>query len=126
MKKDAWKFSKDASFSIVSEFNLVCEKSYLAALTSSSLSEIVEAKHRVLVGSFYNIPFTLSYLALTLLAYYVDHWRKIVFYTSSPVFSVVIMTFMLPETARWLYATGKTEKAEQLIIKIAKLNQKKT
>jgi len=193
MERNQWKFTKDISFSIVSEFDLVCNENYIAALTNAGLfigwgvgglftgyltdvygrkiilllalltmsiaalvstyitaiwqliclriligagygatnagytmiSEVVGSKYRLLVGSFYAFPFDWSNLALTLLAYYIKHWRKIVFYASLPVFPIVIMTFMLPETARWLYATGKTEKAEQLLKKIAKINKKK-
>jgi len=194
MKRDQWKFTKDNSFSIVSEFDLVCDESYIAALTNAGffigwgvgglfmgyladvygrkiilflalltisiaalastyitaiyqliclriiigagfgsatnasytmISEVVGSKYRLLVGSFFHCPFDWSNLALTLLAYYIQHWRKIVFYTALPLFPIAIMSFMLPETVRWLYATGKTEKAEQLIIKIAKINKKK-
>jgi len=194
MRRDEWKFTKDKDFSIVSEFDLVCDKSYMAALTNSAyfigwgvcgifsgylsdaygrkiilfisllvlssvslastyitatwqliclrmiigasygsshvaafimVTEVVGARYRVLAGSFFFLPGAWSNLTLTLLAYYENHWRKIILYSSFPAFSLVIITFMLPETVRWLHAIGKTEKAEQLVIKIAKINKKK-
>jgi len=113
-------------------WQLICLRIILGAVYGSGynaaftmVTEVVGAKYRLLAGSLFCFPFDFSNLALTLLAYYEEHWRKIILYASFPIFTIVIVSFFLPETVRWLYATGKTERAEHLIKTIAKINKKK-
>ncbi|KAI1904349.1 hypothetical protein AGOR_G00004740 [Albula goreensis] len=59
------------------------------------------------------------------IAYYIRDWRKVQFVIASPVILVLFYIWLLPESARWLLDSGKTEEAKKLILMAARINKRK-
>ena len=190
LNRSDWTFTKDKAYSIVTEFDLVCNEAWMASLTNSALfigwgltgpligylsdsygrrialistmllstlailasyfissiwqlillraisgagvghiyattigKEVVGSKHRAVFAAFESCSAFVSFLLSVPLAYYVQNWRNIMLYLSFPAIASALISLLLPETARWLYASGKMSKAEQKIQQIAKFNK---
>ena len=190
LNRSDWTFTKDKAYSIVTEFDLVCDDAWKASLTNSALfigwgltgpfigylsdsygrriaiistvllstfaiiasyfinsiwqlvllraisgagvghayattigKEVVGSKHRAVFAASESCSAFVSFLLSVPLAYYVQNWRNIMLYLSFPAIASTLISFLLPETARWLYASGKMTKAEQKIQQIAKFNK---
>ena len=190
LNRSDWTFTKDKAYSIVTEFDLVCDHAWMASLTNSALfigwgltgpligylsdsygrriaiittmllstlailasyfinsiwqlillraisgagvghifattigKEVVGSQHRAVFTAFESCSAFVSYLLSVPLAYYVQNWRNIMLYLSFPAIASTLISLLLPETARWLYASGKMTKAEQKIQQIAKFNK---
>ena len=193
LSRSEWIFTKDKTYSIVTEYDLVCDDAWLASLANSALfmgwgltglpagylsdsygrriliisavllsslsmlgsyfvngiweliilravlgagdgyinantiaKEVVGPQHRALAGAFKSFSAKISFLIIVPVAYYVQSWRHIMLYISLPAFVSAFISFFIPETARWLYASEKISKAEQKIQQITKLNKKCT
>ena len=193
LSRSEWIFTKDKTYSIVTEYDLVCDDAWLASLANSALfmgwgltglpagylsdsygrriliisavllsslsmlgsyfvngiweliilravlgagdgyinantiaKEVVGPQHRALAGAFKSFSVKISFLIIVPVAYYVQSWRHIMLYISLPAFASAFISFFIPETARWLYASGKISKAEQKIQQITKFNKKCT
>ena len=94
------------------------------ACTFTVCTEIVGTKYRAATGTFFILTNLSGAYILILLAYFIPHWRKLVLYISSPMLVAVVMSFFIPETLRWIYASGKKTVAEEKLRKIAKFNKK--
>ena len=191
LNKSDWIFTKDKAYSIVTEFDLVCDNAWVASLTNSALfigwgltgpligylsdtygrrimmissvqlstisivalyfinsiwqvillrmilgagvghiyataigKEVVGSKHRAIFAAIESFSSYTAYLLIVPLAYYVQNWRNTMLYLSFPAIVSTLISFFVPETVRWLYASGKLSKAEEKIQKIAKFNKK--
>ena len=58
------------------------------------------------------------------MGYLEREWRKLQLYAGLPIIVALIPIVLIPESPRWLLAIGKSEKAEQVMRKIAKCNGK--
>ena len=94
------------------------------ACTFTICTEIVGTKYRAATGTFFILTNLSGGYILILLAYFIPHWRKLVLYISSPMLVAVVMSLFIPETLRWIYASGKKAEAEEKLRKIAKFNKK--
>nr|CAB3266139.1 solute carrier family 22 member 15-like [Phallusia mammillata] len=90
-----------------------------------TLSEITGKSVWTKVGLIYQCSFSLGIVFLAGLSYAIQKWRIICLVTSG--LGVVILSpivFFIPESPKWLYAVGKSEKAEKVFQKIARWNGK--
>lgn len=85
--------------------------------------ELVGPSHRTALGLLYQIPFNFGHLSLAGLAYLLRDWRHLQLAISLPSLLLLTYQFILPESPRWLLATGKTENAEKIMVRIAKANR---
>ncbi|RMX49474.1 hypothetical protein pdam_00017632 [Pocillopora damicornis] len=88
------------------------------------LTELVGIRHRSTAGCSIWYSFNLSNMALAGLAYLVRDWRKLSIIMAIPAIPFVLGWFLTPESVRWFLVKGKTEKAEQILYKVAKFNKK--
>ncbi|PFX15269.1 organic cation transporter protein-like isoform X1 [Stylophora pistillata] len=88
------------------------------------LTELVGIRHRSTAGCSIWYSFNLSNMALAGLAYLVRDWRKLSIIMAAPAIPFVLGWFFTPESVRWFLVKGKTEKAEQVLYKVAKFNKK--
>ena len=86
--------------------------------------EIVGRRHRALVGTFLTIAFLIMSYLLVIAAYFIQNWRKLILYFSFGAIVSVLLSFLIPESPRWLYATGKINKAEEKVYQMAKFIKK--
>jgi len=193
MHRDEWRYEYSKKYSFSNEFDLVCSKQYLQALStalffigcsvgallSAPLADIYGRKPviigsllpsfvasfsgyfvtavwqyltlRVVIGvcfgalapcvyiyvSEFNAPksrgwimniyyfgFTISLLKISLVAYFVRKWRKVLLLTSILPLVAFLVSFFLMESPQWLVAKGKIVEAEAVLQKIARVNKK--
>ena len=87
--------------------------------------EVVGKKWKTYVGIGLEFPWVAAWLFLALLAYLVPNWKYLSWITSVPGLMYIFLYWYIPESPRWLLATGRVKQAEKVIRDIAKGNGKK-
>jgi hypothetical protein len=68
-------------------------------------------------------PFAVGESILGLVAVGIRDWKTLQIVCSVPIFALLLLYFILPESPRWLIATGRYEEAKKTIEKAAKMNK---
>ncbi|CAH0586900.1 unnamed protein product [Chrysodeixis includens] len=84
--------------------------------------EVVSGKWRTIVPVIYQLPFGLGSAVMAILAYYFRDWRKLEFALATLSSLYIFYWLWVPESPRWLLATGQTEKAAATLKDIARQN----
>ncbi|KAM3623180.1 uncharacterized protein V6R79_008064 [Siganus canaliculatus] len=84
--------------------------------------EWVDIEHRKLVGVIDSLSWTVWNIAFSGIGYLVNDWRMLIVSVTSPLILAIIMWRWMPESARWLIATGKLDQAQMYLKKCAKMN----
>ena len=84
--------------------------------------EYVGVKYTMFTGIVIEIPFALGELILGLEAYLVRDWITLQLVAHLPIFALLGLYFLVPESPRWLIAVGRTEEAKVIIQKGAEIN----
>uniref|UniRef100_A0A8C9V0U1 Solute carrier family 22 member 6 n=1 Tax=Scleropages formosus TaxID=113540 RepID=A0A8C9V0U1_SCLFO len=87
--------------------------------------EWVDVQHRTLIGVIGSMAWTVGNMLLAGLAYAVNDWRSLLITVTAPLGFAIITWWWIPESARWLIANGKVEKAHFYLQKCAKCNRNK-
>ena len=64
----------------------------------------------------------IGWLILAALGYLIKDWRNVMLAISLPGLSAAILFWLMPESPKWLVATGKISKAETVVRQAAKIN----
>ncbi|KAH8254538.1 hypothetical protein KR032_010688 [Drosophila birchii] len=90
------------------------------------LMEIIGPRKREMIAILYQIPFGIGHGSLSVFAYFIREWRWFQF--AITIFSVVffIYIWLVPESPRWLYTTGRLDKSIKILEKIARCNKAPT
>ncbi|XP_061491124.1 solute carrier family 22 member 15-like isoform X5 [Rhineura floridana] len=124
--------------SIATEWYLIKHDAYKVSLAASlyfagllignimfgPLSDKLGRKPVYLTGSLTNLTFAVGIAIYALLGYYIREWRFLAFISNSPGLFFFLLSFMLPESPRWLYSQGRTAEAENVLQYIALGNGK--
>ncbi|XP_046737945.1 organic cation transporter protein-like [Diprion similis] len=81
----------------------------------SIVSEISPPKLRSTVGVLYNQSYPAGILGVSLIAYYVRDWRNLQLCVSLPALFLVFHVWLIPESPRWLYYSGRTSRAWAIV-----------
>ncbi|XP_017137337.1 organic cation transporter protein isoform X1 [Drosophila miranda] len=85
--------------------------------------EYVGPKYRTFVANMsIAIFFTGAACLLPWIAYFVADWKWLTIVTSAPLLLVVFTPLIVPESARWLVAQGKVDKAISILKKLERRN----
>ncbi|BFF99404.1 organic cation transporter protein [Drosophila madeirensis] len=85
--------------------------------------EYVGPKYRTFVANMsIAIFFTGAACLLPWIAYFVADWKLLAIITSAPLLLVVFTPLIVPESARWLVAQGKVDKAISILKKLERRN----
>lgn len=103
-------------------FSLIgsCESGYVYTM------ETTLKKHRIFFGQIVESTFTVAFMVLPLLAYYVRDWEVLTIIISVALLALTIPCYFLTfESPRWLFMKGKHLKAKEALVKISKFNKSK-
>jgi len=86
--------------------------------------EAVGQKYRVVCGFIYQIITSIGSISLGFVAYYVRDWRSLQLIIGAPMFLLLSIPLILPESTRWLISRHRYAEAKVLILEAAKMNNK--
>ncbi|OWF50930.1 organic cation transporter protein-like isoform X1 [Mizuhopecten yessoensis] len=94
---------------------------FLVAYTMCT--ELVAPKYRLMAGFMIQSFYSVGYMTLSLMAYFIRHWRYIEVAITVPVALFAAYWWCLPESVRWLLSKNKIEEARVIMKKVAKTNK---
>ncbi|XP_076141314.1 solute carrier family 22 member 7 [Alosa pseudoharengus] len=86
--------------------------------------EWADIEHRTFIGVFGSVSWTLGNMLLAGIAYLVTDWRMLIITVTSPLVLAILTWWWIPESARWLIAAGKPEKAHYFLQRCATINRR--
>ncbi|KAK9875025.1 hypothetical protein WA026_005835 [Henosepilachna vigintioctopunctata] len=86
--------------------------------------ELVGGHWRTVIGIWYLFPASISYCITSTTAWFLRDWRHLQLALSAPGLLFLTSYFFLPESPRWLLATGKTDQVMDVLKKAAKYNNR--
>ncbi|XP_012271124.1 organic cation transporter protein [Orussus abietinus] len=86
----------------------------------SIVSEICPPNLRSTLGVLYNQSYPLGIVGVAIIGYYVRDWRRLQLCISLPALLLVFHIFLIPESPRWLYYSGRKARAWKIVGKIRK------
>lgn len=87
------------------------------------MMEIIGVKWRTTFAVAFHIPFDVGYMVLPLISYFFRDWRDLQLAITIPTALLLLSFFILSESPRWLIATGKRDKAIEILTKAAIRNK---
>ncbi|CAI9729436.1 organic cation transporter protein-like [Octopus vulgaris] len=88
--------------------------------------EIVPLAYQTIVGLYSQIMFSVGELVVVGIAYCTQEWHLLSLVMAVFCFFLLFFIFGFDESPRWLISTGKQDKAEAILRKIAKRNKKES
>ncbi|XP_014610650.1 PREDICTED: WD repeat and HMG-box DNA-binding protein 1-like [Polistes canadensis] len=87
------------------------------------LMEIVGIEWRSAMSILFHVPFIIGHLTTPLVSYLTHTWHKFQLAISIPAICLLSYYWIIPESPRWLLATGKPAEAEIILLKAARRNK---
>ncbi|KAM8859422.1 solute carrier family 22 member 7-like isoform 2-T3 [Spinachia spinachia] len=86
--------------------------------------EWVDTEHRLFISVIGGLSWSAGNMLLAGFAFLVNDWRTLIMTVTAPLGFAVLTWWWIPESARWLLANGKVEKAQFDLDKCAKFNKR--
>ncbi|XP_055948852.1 organic cation transporter protein-like isoform X1 [Argiope bruennichi] len=86
--------------------------------------EMVGPQHRTETGIAIQIGWALGFASLAGVAWFFRHWFWFQVALSVPILPLLLTWKLVPESPRWLLMKGRTEKLEELLLKVVKINRR--
>ncbi|XP_047221743.1 solute carrier family 22 member 7-like [Girardinichthys multiradiatus] len=110
-------------FAVLRFFTGFCITGIVIVSVTLSL-EWVDIEHRKLVGLIDGLSWSFGNIVFSAIAYFVTDWRWLIVSVTSPLILSIITWRWMPDSARWLIASGKLEQAQMYLKKCAKMNRR--
>lgn len=81
------------------------------------LMEVIGPQKRTTTAVAFSIGFALGIVTLPAFAWFLQEWRTMQGAITVPILVIVVWSWYLPESPRWLIATGKISEARKVILK---------
>ncbi|GAB6033586.1 hypothetical protein CHUAL_013589 [Chamberlinius hualienensis] len=85
--------------------------------------EFVGPSKRVFAGVVCQYFFAMGYILIAVAAYFIRSWRPLTIILSVPGLVVIVLYWLVPESARWLFVNNRKEEAIKIINDIAISNK---
>ncbi|KAM9302151.1 solute carrier family 22 member 20-like [Gastrophryne carolinensis] len=108
-------------------FRCLCGAGFagIAINTISLALEWTPPSRRIVVGTVFGYLFTVGQILLSGIAYGIRDWRWLQFTLSSPYYLFFLISWFVPESARWHLVKGRSLKAVKDLQRVARINGKK-
>ncbi|XP_073337567.1 solute carrier family 22 member 7-like [Pagrus major] len=84
--------------------------------------EWVDTDHRSFIGVIGSLSWSVGNMLLAGFAFLITDWRPLIMTVTAPLGLAVLTWWWIPESARWLLANGKVERAQYYLDRCAKFN----
>ncbi|CAD5124677.1 DgyrCDS12942 [Dimorphilus gyrociliatus] len=88
--------------------------------------ELFPPEHRSLAGAILNYFWTVGYILITPVAYYIRNWRTFKLAINAPMVLCISFYWIIPESLNWLIVNGRVREAQAIIDKGARINKVKS
>ena len=85
--------------------------------------ELVGNKQKTFVGNMIQIPFAIGEALVSCIAIGLRDWKTFTLVSSAPLYLLLGLYFILPESPRWLIANRKYKEAKKVIEAGARMNK---
>ncbi|XP_071507310.1 solute carrier family 22 member 3-like [Diadema antillarum] len=108
-------------------FRVVAGASVMGVMSSAFVlaNEFVGPSKRNVAGNVIWMVFSMGYMSLAFIAYYIRYWRKLYLVISVVPFVLLLFFCIIPESARWLVSKGREPEARKIMRRLAKCNKRK-
>lgn len=83
---------------------------------------MVGPKGRVFASLLFNTMFILGGVTVTLLSWYLQNWRYLLFIIYTPAVLVFVYMWLLSESFRWFFSKGRYEEGLEVLVRAEKMN----
>ncbi|XP_014271352.1 organic cation transporter protein [Halyomorpha halys] len=90
------------------------------------LLELTVKNYRAYLANIFNVGYSLGLMYLSLAAYLTVNWRQLQLVISVPMVAFTFLGCFLPESPRWLVASGKQYKASNILGSVARIVPKES
>lgn len=95
------------------------------SITSIVLSiEWVDTGHRSFIGVIGSLAWSLGNMLLAAFAFLINDWQSLIMTVTAPLGFAILTWWWIPESARWLLANGRVERAQFYLDRCAEFNKR--
>ena len=76
--------------------------------------EVVGGRWATICGLAIEYFWVAGWLLLALFSYYITSWRTLLMATSVPGIIMIVLTWRLPESPKWLLSVGRSDEASEV------------
>ena len=84
--------------------------------------ELVGRKYKSRIGIL-QAPFAIGEVLVSFIAWTIRDWKTFQIVVSAPLFVLLLLYFIIPESPRWLIATGRFTEAKEILEKASRKNK---
>ena len=84
--------------------------------------ELVGRKKKTMIGVLVQTPFSIGEVIVSFTAWMIRDWKTFQIVVSAPMFLLLLLYFIIPESPRWLIATRRFNEAKYVLEKASRKN----
>ena len=84
--------------------------------------ELVGPKKKTMIGILIQAPFAIGEVIVSFTAWMIRDWKTFQIVVSAPMFLLLLLYFIIPESPRWLIATRRFNEAKYVLEKASRKN----